>query len=56
MAWDAKSTDPEEMRTQREVYDQAGIQHLVVAPDRGDIEAWLAGMQTIAGAIGLTAR
>jgi probable F420-dependent oxidoreductase len=54
--WDAKSTDPEEMRTQRDIYDQAGVQHLVVAPERGDVDTWLAGMETIAQAIGFTPR
>ena len=51
--WDAKATDPAEMRAQRETYEAAGVQHLVVAPERGDMDSWLTGMQTIAGAIGL---
>ena len=43
------------MRAQREAYEAAGIQHLLVTQERGDPEAWLAGMATIAAALGLAA-
>ena len=51
--WDAKTTAPDDIRDERETFEAAGIQHLVIAPTRGDLDAWLAGMETIAGALGL---
>jgi probable F420-dependent oxidoreductase len=54
--WDARSLTADEIATQRDAYEAAGVQHLVAAPERGDIDAWLAGMETIAGAIGLEPR
>jgi len=51
--WDAKTTEPDEIRAQCEAYEAAGVQHVVAAPERGDLEAWLAGMQTIASALDL---
>jgi probable F420-dependent oxidoreductase len=51
VGWDASRVSADEIRTQRDTYEAAGIQHLVVAPDRGDIDAWLAGMEVIAGAL-----
>ena len=54
--WDARSHEPDEIKAQREAYAAAGIQHLMAAPTRGSIDAWLEGMETIATALGLTAR
>jgi probable F420-dependent oxidoreductase len=54
--WDARSNEPDEIKAQREVYESAGIQHLMAAPTRGSIDAWLEGMETIAGALELTPR
>lgn len=54
--WDARTTEPDQIRAEREVYEAAGVQHLVVAPERGDLDAWLAGMETIAGALALRPR
>jgi probable F420-dependent oxidoreductase len=54
--WDAATVTSDEIRAQREgyeAYEAAGIQHLLVTPERGDLEAWLAGMATIAAALGL---
>lgn len=53
--WDARSHSVNEIAEQRGVYEAAGIQHIVVAPSRGSVEAWLEGMATIAGALGVTA-
>ena len=53
VSWDAKVNTPEEIAEQRAEYEAAGIQHLIAAPERGDIDAWLAGMETIAGALEL---
>jgi probable F420-dependent oxidoreductase len=54
VAWDARNQTAEEIADQRAEYEAAGIQHLIAAPERGDIDAWLAGMEIIAGALGLT--
>ena len=54
--WDARSHEPDVIKAQREAYETAGIQHLMVAPTRGSIDAWLEGMETIANALDLTPR
>ena len=54
--WDARSNEPDEIRAQRDAYEQAGIQHLMAAPTRGSIDVWLEGMETIAGALELKPR
>jgi probable F420-dependent oxidoreductase len=54
VGWDAASTTVDEIRTQRDAYESAGVQHIVVAPARGDLDAWLAGMEITAGALDLT--
>jgi probable F420-dependent oxidoreductase len=51
--WDARSHDADELRRQHDMYATAGVQHLVAAPERGDIEAWLTGARQIAEAVGL---
>ena len=47
---------PDEIVGQRPGDEEAGVQHVVVAPERGDRDAWLAGMGTIAEALELAAR
>jgi hypothetical protein len=42
-----------QIRAARETYQAAGIQHVVVAPTRGDLDGWLGGMEIIAGALDL---
>jgi probable F420-dependent oxidoreductase len=54
VSWDAQVNAPEEIAEQRAEYEAAGIQHIIIAPERGDIDAWLAGMETIADALELT--
>jgi probable F420-dependent oxidoreductase len=54
--WDARNNSAEEIADQRGGYEEAGIQHIMVAPTRGSIEAWLEGMEVIAGALNLTPR
>jgi probable F420-dependent oxidoreductase len=51
--WDARNNSPAEIAEQREAYEAAGVQHIVVAPTRGSVDAWLDGMETIAGALNL---
>lgn len=54
--WDAATVPVDEIRAQRDAYEAAGVQHIHVAPVRGDIEAWLQGMEVMAGALDLTPR
>ena len=54
--WDGNTTEPDEIRAQCETYEAAGVQHIVAAPERGDVDTWLAGMRTIASVLGLTPR
>jgi probable F420-dependent oxidoreductase len=54
--WDANTTEPDEIRAQCETYEAAGVQHILAAPERGDLEAWLAGMRTVASVLDLTPR
>jgi probable F420-dependent oxidoreductase len=56
VSWDAKTVSSDEIRAQREAYEAAGIQHIMVAPERGDVDAWLTGMETIAKALDLPHR
>jgi probable F420-dependent oxidoreductase len=53
VSWDAVTLTADDIRAQRQGYEAAGIQHLLVTPERGDSEAWLAGMATIAAGLGL---
>jgi probable F420-dependent oxidoreductase len=54
--WDARSHEPDEIRRQRDAYEAAGVQHLLAAPTRGGIDAWLEGQETIAQALELKPR
>jgi probable F420-dependent oxidoreductase len=54
--WDGNTTEPDEIRAQCETYEAAGVQHIVAAPERGDVDTWLAGMRSIASVLGLTPR
>ena len=53
MPWDAKSVEADDMKRERDACASAGIQHIVAAPERGDLDTWLTGMETIAGALEL---
>ena len=55
VGWDARNHSVEEIREQRAIYEDAGIQHVIVAPVRGSIDWWLEGMEIIAGALGVAA-
>ncbi len=52
LAWDA-GAEPETVQANLAAYEAAGVQHLLYAPDRGDIEAWLHGVEQLAGQLGL---
>jgi probable F420-dependent oxidoreductase len=53
--WDG-DMEPDEIRAQFEAYAAAGVQHLMIAPERGYAESWLAGMRTLASVLDLPAR
>jgi probable F420-dependent oxidoreductase len=53
--WDG-DMEPDETRAQFDAYAAAGVQHLMIAPERGDAESWLAGMRTLASVLDLPAR
>ncbi len=51
VGWDA-STDDRTIGAELEQYEHSGIQHLLYAPDRGDLDTWLAGVSRLAGQVG----
>lgn len=53
--WDG-DMEPDEIRAQFDAYAAAGVQHLMIAPERGYAESWLAGMRTLASVLDLPAR
>src|SRR5262249_21184603 len=42
--WDANAMDGDKLRAQRDMYEAAGVQHVLAAPDARDLGSWLAGM------------
>jgi probable F420-dependent oxidoreductase len=54
--WDGNTMEPDEIRAQFEAYGAAGVQHVVIAPERGYADSWLAGMRSLASALDLPAR
>jgi hypothetical protein len=51
VGWDVTSLEPGDMAARAAAYRDAGIDALLVAPDRGDLDTWLAGQERLAGAI-----
>ena len=54
--WDGNTMEPDEIRAQFEAYGAVGVQHVVIAPERGYADSWLAGMRTLASVLDLPAR
>jgi probable F420-dependent oxidoreductase len=46
--WDPCGMDPAEIETERDAFEQAGIQHVVAAPWRKDLDSWLDSMRELA--------
>ena len=46
--WDPQGMDPDEIRRERDAFGAAGIQHVICAPWRNDIDAWLRSMDLLA--------
>ena len=51
VSWDVTKMEPSAMAEEADVYRQAGIGALLVAPERGDIETWMDGQETVAKAL-----
>ncbi|HEY7134750.1 MAG TPA: TIGR03619 family F420-dependent LLM class oxidoreductase [Acidimicrobiia bacterium] len=51
--WDPQGMDPDEIATERDAFESAGIQHVVAAPWRTDPDAWLVSMERLARIVGL---
>jgi probable F420-dependent oxidoreductase len=51
--WDPQGMDPAEIEAERAGFEQAGIQHVVAAPWRTDLESWLESMRRLAGVLRL---
>ena len=45
--------DPDEIAREREGFEAAGVQHVVAAPWRTDLDSWLRSMDLLAGILGL---
>jgi probable F420-dependent oxidoreductase len=54
VGWGEGDTAADDLKAHRDAYEAAGVQHLLVAPGRGDLAAWLANMDTIATTLELT--
>jgi probable F420-dependent oxidoreductase len=54
--WDPAEVDADVLRERRDVYEDAGIQHVVAALSRRDLDSWLRSMETLAGILGLVPR
>lgn len=51
--WDPQGMDPDDIRRERGEFEAAGIQHVVSAPWRSDLDDWLRSMDLLAGITGL---
>lgn len=51
--WDPQGMDIDEIRREREGFEAAGVQHVVAAPWRSDLDSWLRSMELLAEAVGL---
>jgi probable F420-dependent oxidoreductase len=51
VSWDVTKLEPGVMAEEANIYRDAGIGALHVAPDRGDIDVWLAGQEKLAAAL-----
>jgi hypothetical protein len=49
--WDPRGMEPSRIRDECAAYDEAGIQHVVAAPWRNDLDEWLASMDDLAGIV-----
>ena len=53
--WDPQGMDPSEIAAERDAFEAAGVQYVVAAPWRTDLDAWLESMTQLAHIVGLRA-
>lgn len=46
--WDPQGMDPDDIRSERDAFAAAGVQHMVSAPWRSDLDDWLRSMDVLA--------
>jgi len=46
--WDPQRTNGDEIRRERDLFEAAGIQHVIAAPMQGETEAWLSSVEMLA--------
>jgi probable F420-dependent oxidoreductase len=46
--WDPQGMDPDEIARERDAFEAAGVQHVVSAPWRKDLDSWLRSMALLA--------
>ena len=51
--WDPLGMDVDEIRREHHGFEAAGVQHMVSAPWRTDLDDWLRSMELLAGTVGL---
>jgi probable F420-dependent oxidoreductase len=51
--WDPLGMDPDEIRAEQDVFEAAGVQHMLAAPWRTDLDDWLRAMEMLADIVGL---
>jgi probable F420-dependent oxidoreductase len=51
VAWDVTTKDAHEMADEADAFRAAGVDAIHVAPDRGDIDTWMAGQERVADAL-----
>ena len=54
--WDPQGMEPALIEEELELFEAAGVQHVVAAPWQSDLDAWLRSMELLAEIAGLTAR
>ncbi len=54
--WDPAKAGPDVVRAEHDVYEAAGVQCVVAAPDQRDEDAWLASVEALARVVGVRPR
>jgi len=54
--WDPQGMDPDVIRAEAHAYEEAGIQYVVSAPWRTDLDDWLRSMELLAEIVGIAPR
>ncbi|MBV9410455.1 MAG: hypothetical protein JO148_02565, partial [Acidimicrobiia bacterium] len=49
--WDPQGMDPDDIAQERDGFAAAGVQHVVAAPWRSDVDAWLKSMELLASIV-----